>query len=449
MLLPFLLCLLILYLPPPLGGTPAPWPLLAGGVAALAALNALAAWAASGLAIRMQRAMGARGSRLAGRVFTMLNGMVVGLVLADVLALKWPVLVGRIVGERWWSVYAYDPLLLLPAVVMVLTVAAFQHRYDRRRGRVALPLDRYLWLRFRTELAILLVPWLALVAVTGTLTLLFRGSPHAQAADTVGSLAVLGGIVVLGPAMLRAIWRTSRLPDGPLRERLEAFCAAHEFRCHDILIWHTERHMANAGVVGPTPLLRYVMLTDALLERCTGEEVEAIFAHEVGHVRHRHLPFYLLLGAAFVAFYAALIELLAMAGLVEPLDGILAFEITARQATVMLVCAAAYWGLGFGWISRRLEQQADLFALHSAERPEAFIRALGQLAALSRAPVNADTWRHFSVARRVRFLREAWGDRAVERRFQRRLAVALAALIGLAVLATGWLALARPHLFGI
>ena len=37
---------------------------------------------------------------------------------------------------------------------------------------------------------------------------------------------------------------------------------------------------------------RYVLLTDALIETSSPAEVAAVFGHEVGHVAHRHLPFF-------------------------------------------------------------------------------------------------------------------------------------------------------------
>ena len=51
--------------------------------------------------------------------------------------------------------------------------------------------------------------------------------------------------------------------------------------------------MANAMVVGVLPWLRYVVFTDRLLEEFTADEVEAVFGHEVGHVKHRHMLYYL------------------------------------------------------------------------------------------------------------------------------------------------------------
>ncbi len=452
MLFPFLLCILILYVPPSVSGPAPPWPIAVGGVCVLMGLNAIAGWLTSSLAIRLGNVAGLSGARAANGIFAFLKGCLIGFVLADVVALGWPAWLDAALADGGWLVLARDFVLLLPALAMVLTTMAFQYRFERRHRRVALRLGPYLWLRFRVELAIILAPWLALVVVSSVVALAFEGSAAAPLADGLATGAVLLALVVFSPALLRAIWATSPLPPGPLRARLEAFCAAHRFRCREILVWHTHRHLANAGVAGPTPLLRYVMLTDALLQNCTDEEVEGVFAHEVGHVRHRHLPLFLLFGAAFICFYANLVDLLAAAGIVDPLGDLLALNMSGGQAAAMLIFAAAYWGLAFGFLSRRMEQQADLFALETASAPTAFLNALEKLASMTPGGAyrrSISSWRHFSIARRVQFLEAVLADPAQAVRFRRRIGVIEAALFGALALGAARLLIARPELFGL
>lgn len=446
MLLPFLLCVLIVYIPLPLGDTAMQWPAAAIGVALLALLNAVFAWAGSGLAVRLSDAPGTRGGLAANKIFSLLKGGVVGFVLADVFAFKWPVLVEELLGDHLWALLLGDLLLLLPAVVMILTVMACQHRFEYRRGRVSLSLRRYLWLRFRVELAIILVPWLILVLVTDLAGLLSGGS---ELADSVSSGLVLVLVVVFSPLLLRTIWTTSPLPDGPLRQRLDAFCKSNRFRCHDILLWHTHNHLANAGLVGPTPLLRYVLLTDALVQRCTEEEVEAIFSHEVGHVRHHHLAFYMLFAVAFLCFYLNLVDLVALTGWVAPVGDILAFHMTAEQGAIMLAFAAIYWGVIFGFVSRRIEQQADVFSLRSVANPHAFLSALARLAAVGSTHRAISSWRHFSIERRIGFLRDILSNPSKADRFQLRITAIQLALVVLLAAGLARLVILRPDLWGL
>jgi STE24 endopeptidase len=449
MLLPFLLCLLILYTPLPPGGEAVRWQVTVAGVLLLAAINVLAAWVGSGLAVRMVVRSGRRGGMVAGRLFAALKGGVVGFVVADTFALHWPLLVSRLLGPHRWAVLVPDALLLLPAVVMLLTVAAFQHRVEASVRYSSLSLPRYLWLRFRVELAIILVPWLLWVAVTELTDAIYYNSPAARTADTVVTFGMLAVLLALSPALLRVIWPTSPLPDGPLRARLEAFCRAQHFRCAQILVWHTGHRLANAGVIGPTRLLRYVMMTDSMLDYCTEGEIAAVFAHEVGHARRHHLSFYMLFAVAFLCLYATLIDAGAALGWVTPLGDIFAFDMTLRQGIVLLAAALVYWALIFGFVSRRMEQEADLFAVRNVEEPQDFVTALEKLSALGGRPRAAAHWRHFSIARRVKWLQRVLAQPEVGVRFERRLRLLRLGIVAAFVVLLARLLIVRPGLFGL
>ncbi len=448
MLLTFLLCVLILYVPVPVHGGPL-WPVSVAGVLALAVVNVVAGWAASSLAIQLTSSTGMRGRLAATRLFALLKGGVVGFVLADVFLFDWPAVVMRWLGKYRWALLAEDIMLLLPAVVMVLTVMAWQYRYESQLGRVGIRPGRYLWLRFRLELAIVVLPWLLLVLFTDLSAAVFAGTDYAPLADGLATGGVLVGLVVFSPALLRWIWRSSPLPDGPLRRRLHELMREQDFRCHDILIWHTDDHLANAGVIGPTPLLRYIIISDVLLSQSTPQEVVAIFAHEIGHVKLKHLPYYMALALGFICMFANLVDGLAAVGLVEPLQNILALDMTLAQAGVMLSFAAVYWVLFFGWVSRRMELESDLFALGAVEDPTALLAALEKLGMLSSSPRSSGHWRHFSISRRVGFLTRVLENPKVGHRFRgyaRRIKWASLLVCAAAALR---IALFRPELLGL
>src|SRR5262249_17869653 len=116
--------------------------------------------------------------------------------------------------------------------------------------------------------------------------------------------------------------------------------------------------MINAAVMGIFPGTRFVLLSDALLAGMSDREIEAVFGHEAGHVRHRHIQHFLLF--AFVGWIAVagIMEILARDVYVAGFAGktpALAVQGVGVVATVVI------WGVGFGWVSRRFERQADLF----------------------------------------------------------------------------------------
>ncbi|AEH38552.1 M48 family metalloprotease [Halopiger xanaduensis] len=116
--------------------------------------------------------------------------------------------------------------------------------------------------------------------------------------STVGSslpvlLAAFGTIVAasygLSPYLI-ALFQ-DRVPlEGADRERVERLCAELEYRPRGLYLLEGEStKTANALVAGTIPGFRYVFLTDYLLSECDDDELQAILAHEFGHIAGRHL----------------------------------------------------------------------------------------------------------------------------------------------------------------
>ncbi len=51
--------------------------------------------------------------------------------------------------------------------------------------------------------------------------------------------------------------------------------------------------MLTAGVMGLVKRFRYLLITPALLDLLEPEELKGVVAHEIGHIRKKHLIFYL------------------------------------------------------------------------------------------------------------------------------------------------------------
>src|SRR5947209_6932927 len=108
-------------------------------------------------------------------------------------------------------------------------------------------------------------------------------------------------------------------------------------------------------VVGILPLLRYVVFTDRLIAEMTGEEVEAVFGHEAGHIRHRHMLYYL---AFMIVSLAVVMQIWDAANLKSLVN------LTLRKDLVLLPLfglVGAYIFVVFGFLSRRCERQADVY----------------------------------------------------------------------------------------
>jgi len=144
---------------------------------------------------------------------------------------------------------------------------------------------------FRLQILFMLGPVLMILLSHDLVTLLLAVS-HVRHADNLGmaTMPIVAGLIYLfGPELLRRAVPTERLPDSPIRRRLENLCRRAKIRYRDILVWKTSNSLGNAMVMGLFPRVRYILMSDLLLERMTDDQIEAVFAHEMGHVVHRHL----------------------------------------------------------------------------------------------------------------------------------------------------------------
>jgi STE24 endopeptidase len=399
-------------------------------------------------------------------------GILLGGYTGLIHGFDWPGVVRETWGLGRW-ILVDDLLVLLPAIASLLLAATSHFRVDELlRIQLETPLlqpprwrSRWSHIDFhlRHHVGIVLVPLLVLVGIQDIVALLFEGSRNRSTAELIAAIAGIAGILVFAPVFLRVLWRAQPLPAGPLRSRLELLSRRLRFRASDILIWNTHGAVANAAVAGILPWPRYVLLSDALLVHLNSDEVEAVFGHEVGHVRHHHLWF-------FVAFLKGAMLFLIMAlGALTPLaEGLMGAKAAtqlfsmAQGLILPASCLALYFGVFFGFLSRRFERQADIFGCRAVSRDGAlaatsqtasgpaegdpplcregiqiFVQALEKIAALNGAVRDARSWRHFSIAKRVDFLRTIADRPEVERSFQ-RVVFLLKLLVVVMLVAAAW-----------
>jgi STE24 endopeptidase len=163
-------------------------------------------------------------------------------------------------------------------------------------------------------------------------------------------------MLILAPLLLRLSMPTRPLERGPLRERLLGLAKQLRFEVREIRVWDTGHSIANAAITGVLPCLREVLISDVLVDQIGDKSLEYIFAHEVGHAKHRHIVDM----AIFVAGSLALI-ILGIRFLEWLAPGRLEFEPPWMLELVMISLFVIYVGICLGFLSRRFERQADLF----------------------------------------------------------------------------------------
>ncbi|MGH7133564.1 MAG: M48 family metallopeptidase [Phycisphaerales bacterium] len=355
-----------------------------------------------------------------------------GIALIDGLIAVTPPLAVIILG--WWSIY---PLDRRARDAMVIS--------DLDQGRnIRPPMERgpFVWMQSRHQLALVVVPMLILLAWRGFAAWgvgLFTGAAAASngtgwraAVDTwlsvhdrrdvvLGTLQLVGvaAVLLVMPLVLSRVWDTAPLEHGELFDRLTAMCRRQGVRVRRLLVWRTQGSMVNGAVIGFVGPTRYILLTDSLLESLPREQVEAVMAHEIGHVRRRHVPW---LGVTLMAAFGGA-ELAAHVAL--RLSGWFKHDRPDWMQIVVGVCILAFvLGAGllaFGWVSRRFEWQADAFAAQQlADAPSvpgetsdrvtpnavaAMAGALEAVARLNHIPMLKFSFRHGSIATRIERLK--------------------------------------------
>jgi STE24 endopeptidase len=299
----------------------------------------------------------------------------------------------------------------------------------------------YIGFHLRNNLALVCVPVLLMVFVNGLPAFLSPIGDEWQFWSAAAAFVAPFSVLAIMPWVVRLILGLRPMPAGILRDRLLATSRRLRFGCTDLLVWPTRGGIVNAMVVGLFPLLRYVVVTDRLAAELTPEEIEAVFGHEVGHVKHRHMTYYLFFMMVSLAVVTQLVS-----RIVENNQDLKHNEHLAVLPLIFLV--GSYIFLVFGFVSRRCERQADIYGCrtvscgrshclgHSTDEEllpaakglcptgiQIFISALEKVAYLNGIsrdrPGWLQSWQHSTIARRVAFLESVLIDPKQEPLFQR------------------------------
>jgi STE24 endopeptidase len=198
-----------------------------------------------------------------------------------------------------------------------------------------------------------------------------------------GALIVFAVLLAqLAPVLLFPIFFKFRpIEDEELVARLRRVAERAGARVSTVLEWKLgeKTSKANAALTG-WGATRRVLLADTLLEHHTGEEIETIVAHELGHHVHRDIPLAIVVESALTLVSLwAVNEVLVWA---TPRMGFRGLADFANLPLVMLVVTAVSLVAlpVVNGYSRWRERRADRFALSLTRNREAFISAMRKLA---------------------------------------------------------------------
>ena len=302
---------------------------------------------------------------------------------------------GRLVANAVAPVARYSDLpgMLLACTPTLLAwiglIAAEYPEFRRNRERqivydveggveAAMPTPFVTWIKSsaRTLAAFGLIPLAVLVLTRDAIGLILWGvgvfnspQPTGEVAESVSTFTAVLTAVVLGPIIIARALPTAPADDSALMQSLGEVAGEVGMHLPPVRLWRTDRSISNAFAVGFIPGLRCILLSDRLVGDLYPEQTQAVFAHELGHLKHKHVAWYVLFVVALVLLMAgpvtwaidwSLGDLLVAGGGQRPWW----FEVLDISIAVAVIGTVL---LGVGWLSRRFEREADIFAARAMQ----------------------------------------------------------------------------------
>ena len=291
-----------------------------------------------------------------------------------------------------------------------------------------------------------LFPWFLLSGIADIINALpfelpkrFLSTPEGQ---VIYFLVFLSTVVIIGPAMIQKFWRCKPLESGYVRSRIEKLCRRAGLEYSNILYWPIfGGRMITAGIMGLIKKFRYILITKALVRHLEPEEMDAVIAHEIGHIKRKHLHFYLVFFIGYIFLSYTIFDLLIYFIIyTDPAYRLISSAginhdtiISAVFSLIIIIIFFIYFRYIFGYFMRNFERQADtyVYALFPSAKP--LISTFKKIAATTGQPPDKPNWHHFSIKERIEYLNLCEEDKTYiirqDRKIKKSIAAYLAAIV--------------------
>jgi len=223
---------------------------------------------------------------------------------------------------KYWllKIPGFTTFSILPGSVAILIFFTFlatiwYYGYPAYYAFFSCPVERWPYVASNLKLNLpILFPWAILTVCYDLLALLPWPSIKKIFDTQIGQFlffaVFLTLLVLFLPPLIKYWWGCSALPETEKKEAMVNFLREAGFKYRDIVSWPIlEGHIMTAGVMGLLPKFRYILVTDSLISILSEEELKAVMAHEMGHIRYRHILFYVLFLLGFMAISFGLFDL--------------------------------------------------------------------------------------------------------------------------------------------
>lgn len=271
----------------------------------------------------------------------------------------------------------------------------------------------------------IVIPWLILTLGTGILTLLniawITENSDSPLFQFIFFALFLLIFLIIGPLLIIKLWDCKPLREGELRDKIVEFTEKEGISFKEILSWNSlSKSLMTAGVLGYFPFFRYLLITPELMNILSTEEIIAVVSHETGHVKRKHILYYLLLFVGFAFISGGLMNIINLMILSSPLGinlitgqadilGVSPFHFLAGSFSVLMFIL--YFRFIFGYFMRNFEREADIYCFDSGIDPDHLVSSFEKLGSGVKEK-RGSNWHHFSIGERIEFLEKCINDKS-------------------------------------
>jgi Zn-dependent protease with chaperone function len=308
-------------------------------------------------------------------------------------------------------------LLFLLLFIFYLTIVwTFAYGSYQKLYRTGISRRTYVYSNISFAVPVIL-PWLFLSGIADIINALPFAAPKQFLSTTAGEVTYfiffLVGVAIIGPLLIQKFWRCKTLEDGYQRHRIASLCRRAGMAYADILYWPIfGGKMITAGVMGLIRKFRYILVTPSLLHLLEPDEIDAVIAHEIGHIKKKHLVFYLIFFVGYMLLSYITFDVIVLAIIyARPVywfidqSGFSQTTVVSAISSVVIICLfLIYFRFIFGFFMRNFERQADTYVYALFDSAGPLISTLNKIAASSGLSADRPNWHHFSIRQRIDYL---------------------------------------------
>lgn len=340
----------------------------------------------------------------------------------------------------------FTALLFLGIFICYLSIIwTFAHKPYRMLFKTDDSWQSYVWSNISFSIPVLL-PWLFLSGILDFINSLPFELPKQLLATTEGQviyfLIFLFVVAIIGPVIIQKFWRCKPLENGHVRSRIEFLCKKADLKYANILYWPAfGSRMITAGVMGLIKKFRYILVTGPLLSFLEPDEIDSVIAHEIGHIKRKHLIFYLVFFTGYMLLsystYDLIIYLILFTEPVLKFTTGMGLNRTTVISTLFSVAEIfiflIYFRYVFGYFMRNFERQADCYVYTLFDSAKPLISTFKKITATSGQSPDRPNWHHFSIRERVDYLNKCETDKNYisrhDRKIQKSIGIYFAAIV--------------------